>query len=101
MRQGLCTCRQSCKSCGGFDLSNSNQIYDFFKEIIRVLDNSNPNAKAYLHGGRFKDYDYAIAVYREAAHKIMKEYPKMRIIFLKNTKMAGVPFLGFLIRPAI
>lgn len=49
LRKGLCHCHEG-RACAGF-CPNRRETKHFFGEVARVLDKSNPNSVAYLHGG--------------------------------------------------
>ena len=53
LRKGMCLC--SCRApCAGFSQKYEGSL-NFFKEVIRVMDLSNPNALAILHGQERSD----------------------------------------------
>lgn len=55
MRRGLCKCHGE-ECCGGFE-PQSEAAWNFFSEVVRVLNKNNPHAVAYLHGSTFLSYE--------------------------------------------
>lgn len=77
MRRGLCICGESGHVCGGF-MPISNECRQFFEEVTRVLNKTNPKAKAVLHGtyGVFPEVEaewFAISEKLEEVHGVAVE----------------------------
>lgn len=80
LRKGLCRC--ACyRPCAGFsDKYASSKA--FFQEIIRVLDTSNPDALAILHGQEYTS-NKVVARWKRIAEELQAEFP-VEFIFVHS-----------------
>ena len=51
MKNGFCCCKGPKETCGGIGMEQD-RVFNFFSEVIRVLNKSNPNAVAFLQGSQ-------------------------------------------------
>ncbi len=77
MRDGLCVCyfKQKAlrKTCGGIKIKEK-PSYQFFSEVVRVLDLNNPKSIAILEGG-YGNNEKVVDIWRAAAAKVVSEQP--------------------------
>lgn len=98
MKRGLCACHDVCETCGGLNLGNRSELIGFFMEVIRVLRTSNPDAKAVLQGGVFKDHPFAFRVFIDVI-KHFQNHPEVEFVYLKRARNGDDTFFGIMIRP--
>lgn len=90
LKNGLCQCENVDKTCCGLTKDNYKL---FFTEIIRVLNTSNKEARAYLHSAGFVHHE-VFKLWIEEAKSVMKEFPHISIQFQVSSenRLDGIIF---------
>lgn len=72
LRRGMCVCNAG-KACAGF-CATTEEAKFFFREVIRVLDKSNPKSRAILHGS-YRVTEEILDTWKRYMSELEAEYP--------------------------
>lgn len=81
-RRILCNCSGVQRGCGGLSTISPELMHQFLGEVVRVLDKSDPNAFALLHGFHFGTYpvveDNVVRVWSQLIPQVVRYFEEVK-----------------------